>query len=242
MHAHTADARRAAVAQAGTNRIVGAMQLYSKEKNVSQPIEGHAASFATFTCEGATSPSTLFTFAAKSANGAKVRLPSAAARARTRSLVPSAAAPQPCLAAARGASRASAATPRAFAPPPPSPPHLRTRARRRAQLHVIEVTPGTKPEGVTPHGKKPADVCFPPEAAQDFPVAMQVSAKYNMIYMVTKVRPARAHTRCWPGRGARRCTSARTARARRSSLPSPAGATCRRCSAGATQRRATRWS
>ena len=83
-HAHTADARRAAVAQAGTNRIVGAMQLYSKEKNVSQPIEGHAASFATFTCEGATSPSTLFTFAAKSANGAKVRLPSAAARARAR--------------------------------------------------------------------------------------------------------------------------------------------------------------
>ena len=44
-------------------------QLYSKEKNVSQPIEGHAASFAQFTVEGATSPSTLFTFAAKTATG-----------------------------------------------------------------------------------------------------------------------------------------------------------------------------
>lgn len=53
------------VLQPGTNRIIGAMQLYSKEKNVSQPIEGHAASFAHFTVEGATSPSTLFTFAAK---------------------------------------------------------------------------------------------------------------------------------------------------------------------------------
>ena len=51
------------------------MQLYSKEKNVSQPIEGHAASFASFTVEGATSPSTLFTFAAKTAAGAKVRFP-----------------------------------------------------------------------------------------------------------------------------------------------------------------------
>lgn len=41
------------------------MQLYSKEKNVSQPIEGHAAAFAQFTVEGYTTPSTLFTFAAK---------------------------------------------------------------------------------------------------------------------------------------------------------------------------------
>ena len=44
----------------GTNRIIGAMQLFSKEKNVSQPIEGHAATFAQFTVEGATTPSTLF--------------------------------------------------------------------------------------------------------------------------------------------------------------------------------------
>ena len=49
------------------------MQLYSKDKNVSQPIEGHAASFANLTLEGASTPSTLFTFAAKTAAGAKVR-------------------------------------------------------------------------------------------------------------------------------------------------------------------------
>ena len=58
--------------QPGTNRIIGAMQLYSKEKNVSQPIEGHAAAFHSYTCEGASSPSTLFTFAAKTAAGSKV--------------------------------------------------------------------------------------------------------------------------------------------------------------------------
>lgn len=55
-----------------------------------------------------------------------------------------------------------------------------------SQLHVIEVQPGTRPEGVAPFGKKASDIYFPPEAAQDFPVAMQISKKYNVIYMVTK--------------------------------------------------------
>jgi len=108
----------------GTNRIMGAMQLYSKDKNVSQPIEGHAAAFASFTVEGATSPSTLFCFANKTATAAK--------------------------------------------------------------LHVIEVQPGTKPEGVAAYGKKAADIYFPPEAGGDFPVSMQISKKYSVIYMVTK--------------------------------------------------------
>ena len=112
------------LSQPGTNRIIGAMQLYSKEKNVSQPIEGHAASFAQFTVEGYTSPSTLFTFAAKGAAGSK--------------------------------------------------------------LHVIEVAAGAKPDGVAAFGKKNCDIYFPPEAAQDFPVAMQISDKYNCVYMVTK--------------------------------------------------------
>ena len=42
-------------------------------------------------------------------------------------------------------------------------------------MHTIEVTPGAKGEGVAAYGKKNADIYFPPEAAQDFPVAMQVS-------------------------------------------------------------------
>lgn len=54
------------------NRVVGAMQLYSTERKVSQPIEGHAAAFATFKMEGNPEPSTLFCFAAKTAQGGKV--------------------------------------------------------------------------------------------------------------------------------------------------------------------------
>jgi len=44
-------------------RIVGAMQLYSVDKKVSQAIEGHAAAFSEFTPEGASGPSVLFSFA-----------------------------------------------------------------------------------------------------------------------------------------------------------------------------------
>ena len=33
---------------AQNNRVVGAMQLFSVERNVSQPIEGHAAAFSQF--------------------------------------------------------------------------------------------------------------------------------------------------------------------------------------------------
>ena len=40
------------------------------------------------------------------------------------------------------------------------------------QLHVIEV--GTPPAGNQPYQKKAVDVFFPPEAQNDFPVAMQV--------------------------------------------------------------------
>ena len=46
----------------------------SKEKNVSQPIEGHAAAFASLTPEGYTSPSTRFCFAAKTETGAKLHV------------------------------------------------------------------------------------------------------------------------------------------------------------------------
>ena len=53
-------------------RIVGNMQLYSVEKNVSQSIEGHIAAFASYTVPGATRPSTLFALAFRTAAAAKV--------------------------------------------------------------------------------------------------------------------------------------------------------------------------
>lgn len=57
------------------NRVVGAMQLYSVDRKVSQPIEGHAAGFAQFKMEGNAEESTLFCFAVRGQAGGKVRLP-----------------------------------------------------------------------------------------------------------------------------------------------------------------------
>ncbi|XP_017771564.1 PREDICTED: clathrin heavy chain [Nicrophorus vespilloides] len=104
------------------SRVAGAMQLYSVERKCSQPIEGHAASFATFKMEGNPEPSTLFCFAVRTAQAGK--------------------------------------------------------------LHIIEV--GQCPTGNQPFAKKSVDVFFPPEAQNDFPVAMQVSSKYDVIYLITK--------------------------------------------------------
>lgn len=54
------------------SRVVGAMQLYSVERKCSQPIEGHAASFAQFKMEGNHELSTLFCFAVRNLQGGKV--------------------------------------------------------------------------------------------------------------------------------------------------------------------------
>ncbi|KAG8146272.1 putative Clathrin heavy chain protein [Naja naja] len=56
------------------NRVVGAMQLYSVDRKVSQPIEGHAAAFAEFKVEGNAKPSTLFCFAVRSPAGGKLHI------------------------------------------------------------------------------------------------------------------------------------------------------------------------
>ncbi|KAJ8342867.1 hypothetical protein SKAU_G00327950 [Synaphobranchus kaupii] len=104
------------------NRVVGAMQLYSVDRKVSQPIEGHAAGFAQFKMEGNAEESTLFCFAVRGQAGGK--------------------------------------------------------------LHIIEV--GTPPTGNQPFPKKAVDVFFPPEAQNDFPVAMQISSKQDVVFLITK--------------------------------------------------------
>lgn len=48
------------------------MQLYSKDRGVSQPIEGHAAAFAELKLDGASVTTKLFAFAVRTATGAKV--------------------------------------------------------------------------------------------------------------------------------------------------------------------------
>ncbi|KAF2142154.1 uncharacterized protein K452DRAFT_318450 [Aplosporella prunicola CBS 121167] len=102
-------------------RVVGAMQLYSRDRGISQNIEGHAAAFGSIRMEGAPADTKVFTFAVRTATGAK--------------------------------------------------------------LHVVEID---HQAGNPTFPKKAVDVYFPAEATNDFPVAMQVSQKYNIIYMVTK--------------------------------------------------------
>ncbi|KAJ3329008.1 hypothetical protein HDU76_008837 [Blyttiomyces sp. JEL0837] len=103
------------------NRVVGNMQLYSKEKGVSQPLEGHAASFAELKLDPSAPSNKLFTFAVRNLTGAK--------------------------------------------------------------LHIVEID---HKEGTPVFQKRAVDVFFPPEAAADFPVAMQVSKKHDIIFLVTK--------------------------------------------------------
>ncbi|TCD68409.1 hypothetical protein EIP91_010810 [Steccherinum ochraceum] len=102
-------------------KVKGAMQLYSRERGVSQPIEGHAAAFAEVKLDGHQNTTKLFTFSVRTGNGAK--------------------------------------------------------------LHVVEIDHAAPDP---PFTKKAVDVYFPPEATNDFPVAMQVSKKHGIVYLVTK--------------------------------------------------------
>ncbi|KAH8731300.1 clathrin heavy chain [Phaeosphaeriaceae sp. PMI808] len=55
--------------------IRGNMQLFSKARNVSQPLEGHAATFGTIRLDGASTDTKLFAFAVKSTSGeAKINI------------------------------------------------------------------------------------------------------------------------------------------------------------------------
>ncbi|KFK34843.1 hypothetical protein AALP_AA5G200400 [Arabis alpina] len=53
-----------------------------------------------------------------------------------------------------------------------------------SKLHVIEL--GAQP-GKPSFSKKQVDLFFPPDFQDDFPVAMQVSQKYGLIYVITKL-------------------------------------------------------
>ncbi|ELU43586.1 clathrin heavy chain 1 [Rhizoctonia solani AG-1 IA] len=58
----------------GGFKVKGAMQLFSRERNVSQPIEGHAAAFAELKIDGQANPTKLFTFAVRTGTGAKLHI------------------------------------------------------------------------------------------------------------------------------------------------------------------------
>lgn len=102
-------------------RVAGTMQLWSRDRGMSQHIEGHAAAFGSLKVDGQPAEYKLFTFAVRTATGAK--------------------------------------------------------------LHVVEIDPN---QANARFPKKAVDVYFPAEATNDFPVAMQISKRYSIIYMITK--------------------------------------------------------
>lgn len=57
------------------------------------------------------------------------------------------------------------------------------RTQTTAKLHLVEID---HREGNPVFPKKAVDISFPPEAASDFPVSMQIGAKFDVVYVVTK--------------------------------------------------------
>eukprot|EP00172_Hildenbrandia_rubra_P003693 Plantae.Rhodophyta-Hildenbrandia_rubra.ctg6205.p1 GENE.Plantae.Rhodophyta-Hildenbrandia_rubra.ctg6205~~Plantae.Rhodophyta-Hildenbrandia_rubra.ctg6205.p1 ORF type:complete len:1699 (+),score=311.37 Plantae.Rhodophyta-Hildenbrandia_rubra.ctg6205:5143-10239(+) len=55
-----------------------------------------------------------------------------------------------------------------------------------SKLHIIEIDTGNKPSGAPKFPKRATDIYYPPEFANDFPVALQVSSKYGIAYLITR--------------------------------------------------------
>lgn len=56
-----------------------------------------------------------------------------------------------------------------------------------SRLHVIEVGAEKKPQGSPRFEKKMEDIYYPPEMGSDFPIALQMSTKYSIAFLVTKM-------------------------------------------------------
>jgi clathrin heavy chain len=104
-----------------SGRIAGKIQLFSKQRNVSQAIEGHVAGFSSLQLDGGSSPTQVFVCGNRTATG--------------------------------------------------------------GQLHIIEIDHDANNP---PFQKKNVDIFFPPDATNDFPISVQISKKYGVVYLLTK--------------------------------------------------------
>ncbi|QLQ80085.1 hypothetical protein HG537_0D00850 [Torulaspora globosa] len=105
-------------------RIAGKIQLYSKQRNISQAIDGHVAMFANILLDGNVAPVQVFVTG-------------------NRSVTSSA-----------------------------------------GELRIIEIDHDNSLP--TTYQKKNVEIFFPPDATNDFPIAVQISEKYGVIYLLTK--------------------------------------------------------
>lgn len=56
-----------------------------------------------------------------------------------------------------------------------------------SRMHIIEVNADKKAPGATKFGKKMEDIYYPPEMSSDFPIALQASTKYSVVFLITKM-------------------------------------------------------
>lgn len=56
-----------------------------------------------------------------------------------------------------------------------------------SRVHIIEVNVEKKSAGAPKFGKKMEDIYYPPEMSGDFPISLQASSKYSIVYLVTKM-------------------------------------------------------
>eukprot|EP00163_Fabomonas_tropica_P025672 TRINITY_DN4486_c0_g1_i1.p1 TRINITY_DN4486_c0_g1~~TRINITY_DN4486_c0_g1_i1.p1 ORF type:complete len:1704 (-),score=653.64 TRINITY_DN4486_c0_g1_i1:69-5180(-) len=59
-------------------------------------------------------------------------------------------------------------------------------AAGQTKLHIVEVAPSDKPADAPAFQKRAVDITFAQDAPNDFPVAMQYSDKYGIVFLVTK--------------------------------------------------------
>lgn len=56
-----------------------------------------------------------------------------------------------------------------------------------SRIHIIEVNAERKSAGAPRFGKKMEDIYYPPEMSNDFPISLQVSSKYSILFLITKM-------------------------------------------------------
>eukprot|EP00181_Compsopogon_caeruleus_P004586 CAMPEP_0184684602 /NCGR_PEP_ID=MMETSP0312-20130426/15903_1 /TAXON_ID=31354 /ORGANISM="Compsopogon coeruleus, Strain SAG 36.94" /LENGTH=1737 /DNA_ID=CAMNT_0027137941 /DNA_START=95 /DNA_END=5308 /DNA_ORIENTATION=+ len=61
-----------------------------------------------------------------------------------------------------------------------------SKTKTNSKLHIIEVGQDRKSEDAPRFEKQASDIYYPPEIGDDFPVAIQVSSKYSIVYLITR--------------------------------------------------------
>jgi len=149
----------------------GVVQLYSVEKQVTQILEGHAATFCSFRYES--NDVLLFVFAAASTmkTPSQLHIVQLNAPTPTATTAQTSVAPQKSVAPSPTNNNGDNYSTTTGAPAPPS-----------------STAPSSSSSSPIVFGKKSVEIFYPQEARGDFPVGLQTSLKYpSVVYLITKM-------------------------------------------------------